>query len=100
MSVRHTRTRPLTCVNGNREWLARSYCVEQRELTLLSARPNCRKHSHCRRLTISSGRLRGKFKGRTHFARAKKLPGSNEGNGKTITLDVNNTLRYGDVQND
>jgi hypothetical protein len=49
MSVRHPRTRPMTFVNGNREWLARSYwlsakwvrernankhSIEQREPTL------------------------------------------------------------------
>ena len=26
MSVTHSRTRPMTFVNGNREWLARPYC--------------------------------------------------------------------------
>ena len=30
MSVRHPRTRPMSFVNGNREWLARSYCVERK----------------------------------------------------------------------
>jgi hypothetical protein len=40
------------------------------------------------------------FKGHANCLRVKKLPGSNEGGAKTITLDVNNTLRYGNVQND
>ena len=30
MSVRHPRTRPMSFVNGNREWVARSYCLSTR----------------------------------------------------------------------
>ena len=60
MSVRHSRTRPMTFVNGNREWVARSYSFEhangvqrepsfyraQRANFVFRAHPNYRKHSH------------------------------------------------------
>jgi hypothetical protein len=92
MSVRHPRTRPMSFVNGNRAPCGGPpgafVIIEHREPTLFSAHPDCRNHSHCPRLTISSGRMRRNCKRRTNCARPKKLPGMNENKFKTLNYPV------------
>ena len=91
MSVRHSRTRPMTFVNGNREWVARSsllsaewvrersannLSVEQREPTLSFERARiAKKLSHCSRHPSSSGRVRRNFKRHTNCRHAKEFAG-------------------------
>jgi hypothetical protein len=91
MSVRHSRTRPMTFVNGNREWVARSsllsakwvrersankFPVEQRELTLSFERARIAKKFrivHDSRIHLATCVEVSMVAG---IAKHKKMPGS------------------------
>ena len=72
IAVEHAKCEPVAAPPAIGEQCSANHrIIERSEPTLFSTRSNCRKHSHCPRLTISFGRLRRKFNGRSNCLRAK-----------------------------